>query len=136
MKSKHIKIILIVVASTLVLFCLTFGLPIIGGIAASKITALAGCTKGSFDMPPQCASSIINDRFAPLAGWVGMLLTPIFFAYLFWDWLLVWGLLCAGLFLWWNHTYMREQKEAQYTYPFGDPSQETPKSPKSKKMPL
>ncbi|HEX2584031.1 MAG TPA: hypothetical protein VHL14_02790 [Steroidobacteraceae bacterium] len=98
----------------MILFCLIFGLPIVGSIAASKITAWAGCSHGTFDMPPQCGPGIIQDRFAPLSSWAGALLTPIFFVSLFWDWILMWSLLIAPLAVWSYRLREHERKEAQY----------------------
>jgi len=118
MKSLHLKRAFIICMSSCIFFCIIFAMPFLSQYVAKKITVYAGCTSGDFVVPPQCAPGIINDRFAPLAGWLNTFLAPLFFVNIFWDWLLIWQAISFSLWVWWMLLERREQREADYR-PFG-----------------
>ena len=84
---------MVVSAAALVVFCVLFGLPIIGTLSMRVVYHWLGCQFG-FDYQPACMvmgvdiSKRVGAYGVPL---LGMLLTPIIFIKAFWELLLGWS---------------------------------------------
>ena len=97
-KSRNLfKALFWLVTSSLIAFCLLFGLPFVSTIAAGKLVAIAGCTPPSFDMQAVCPVGSFAEPFVPLSHWFTSGMAPLVLAQNFGVMLTAWASLCVAL---------------------------------------
>lgn len=89
-------------ASSLIAFCLLFGLPFVSRIAASRAVAMAGCRPASFDMQAVCPPGSYAEPFVPLSHWFTSGMAPFVLVQNFGGMLVAWTSLCVALGLAWR----------------------------------
>jgi hypothetical protein len=87
------------------LFVLTFAMPILSFKVAVPITEALGCSAGTFDQTYKCGEHVtgvklaVAKRFGALSHWPSAFLAPLYFAYKFWDVMLLWSIVIIALFI-------------------------------------
>lgn len=80
--------------SGLVMFCVTFGTPILARISATKVVVWAGCKPHGFEALGSCPAGSFAERFLPLTHWISAIFAPITLIESFGGILLIWLCLC------------------------------------------